>query len=282
MSTYKKAFQYLYKKYANSGLGLKPSSFDRQKLSSKKLGIMNLWSFRRDFLEKAINKYELTQIVNLVNSTPLTKQHARVNLDFKGFEQFLIQVAVYSHSKRTPVELVFEEQKLRIEFEKKQKRKKKMRKKRKRKFPNGEPEEEEQFEIVQYDDFRHMPPVCSLEKLIGNLKMLLKYRKCNTILFDNPFATGLMDTDIIKEMNRRLLNNPDFELPEGFVKKQVLKVEFVYHLPENLPVEESFRVVYSTVDQIFFDLFEFHIIEPISLQYAVTEAVPIKRKTKQK
>ena len=48
---------------------------------------MNLWSFRRDFLEKAIDKYELTQLVNLVNSTNLKKQHARVNLDFKGFEK---------------------------------------------------------------------------------------------------------------------------------------------------------------------------------------------------
>lgn len=132
MSTYKKAFQYLYKKYANSGMGLKPSSFDKQKQESKKLGIMGLWSFRRDFLEKAINKYELTQLVNLVNSTSVKKQHQRVNLDFKGFEQFIIQVAMYSHSKTVPPELVFEEQKQRKAWMKEQRRKEKIRKKRRR------------------------------------------------------------------------------------------------------------------------------------------------------
>jgi len=78
--------------------------------------------------------------------------------------------------------------------------------------------------------------------------MLLKERKCNTILFDNPFATGLIDTDIIKELNRMLLRNPDTRIPQGFKKKKVLKVDFKYHLPLNLPVEESFRVVYSVVD----------------------------------
>jgi len=61
------------------------------------------------------------------------------------------------------------------------------------------------------------------------------------------------------------VDDNSIELPKGYVKRKEKKVEFVHHLPLNLPVEESFRVVYSTVDQILFDIFEFHIIEPIAL-----------------
>jgi len=56
--------------------------------------------------------------------------------------------------------------------------------------------------------------------LIENIKKLLSKRKCNTILFDNPMATGLNDADIITELNNRLIDNPEMELPSGFEKKQ--------------------------------------------------------------
>ena len=104
---------------------------------------MSLWSFRRDFLERAINKYELTQLVNLVNSPNLKKQDQRVNLDFKGFEQFIIQVAMFSHSRVTPAELVYEEQKLKKAFDKAERRREKARKKLKKKFKAGKFVEEE-------------------------------------------------------------------------------------------------------------------------------------------
>ena len=162
------------------------------------------------------------------------------------------------------------------------KRLEKERRKWQKKYPKEEPQPLPKFDLVRYDDYRHYPPVQSLERLIENIKKLLSKRKCNTILFDNPMATGLNDADIITELNNRLIDNPEMELPSGFEKKQQLKVEFVHHLPLNLPVEESFRVVYSTVDQILFDIFEFHIIEPIALQQSVIEAKPILRKAKQK
>ena len=56
MKKYKKAFGYLFKKYANSGYNIKMNTFDGQKSSSSKISITNLWTFRRDFLEGLISK----------------------------------------------------------------------------------------------------------------------------------------------------------------------------------------------------------------------------------
>jgi len=52
---------------------------------------MSLWAFRRDFLEKVINKKELTQMITLVNSDIMgNKNDTRISLTYKGFEHFLI------------------------------------------------------------------------------------------------------------------------------------------------------------------------------------------------
>ena len=68
MKKFRRGFQYLFKKYTNSGYGVKPQSFDKQNQLSNNITITSLWSFRRDFLENLISKYELSQLTTLVNT----------------------------------------------------------------------------------------------------------------------------------------------------------------------------------------------------------------------
>lgn len=45
-------------------------------------------------------------------------------------------------------------------------------------------------------------------------------------LFENPEEVYFQETDVIKEFNRRLKDNPDYILPEGY--KKVRQTELYY------------------------------------------------------
>jgi len=51
-------------------------------------------------LEDLIDKHELSQLTTLVNTQILgKKEKQRIELNYKGFENFLLQVAIFSHSR---------------------------------------------------------------------------------------------------------------------------------------------------------------------------------------
>ena len=212
-------------------------------------------------------------MITLVNSDIMgNKNDTRISLTYKGFEHFLIQVAIFSHSKA-----VISDQLVIREMEK-QARDQRIKRKKEAWTALGFKEENFKVDIADeepefIEDLRHMQPTESIKSFVKILRQQARVRQFNVTLFDDPnYALG--DADIINELNKQLVDDNSIELPKGYVKRKEKKVEFVHHLPLNLPVEESFRVVYSTVDQILFDIFEFHIIEPIALQRVVTTAKP--------
>jgi len=201
------------------------------------------------------------------------QQVSRITLTYEGFEHFLVQVAIFSHSKPVTSDLLV------LREMENQARQQRVKRKKEAWAALGFKEDNFKLDPLDEDplnieDLRHKEPTESIISFINILKQQARIRKFNITLFDDPDA-ALGDSAILKALNDELAYDPDTELPDGYIRKKERKVEFVYHLPLNLPVEESFRVVYSVVDQFLFDVFDFHIIEPISLQYAVTEVRPI-------
>lgn len=121
-------------------------------------------------------------------------------------------------------------------------------------------------------DFRFYPPRRTLESFIKIIVDQLKTKKCNAILFEKPdTVNGGYESEIIEELNRKLKDNPDARMPKGYVKKLEKKIDYVYELPRNLPIDESYRTVYETMDTLFNDLFGIHIIEPLSEVYLIAK-----------
>lgn len=46
-------------------------------------------------------------------------------------------------------------------------------------------------------------------------------------MFDSPEEMYFQETDVIREFNKRLADNPDYPLPEGY--KKIRQSEYRYH-----------------------------------------------------
>ena len=89
----------------------------------------------------------------------------------------------------------------------------------------------------------------------------------------------------MNHLNKKLKVNPNAVIPKNYVKKLDKAVDFVYILPENLPVVESEKTCYEIVDSLFTKLLkgfgaktdhDIHLIEPISEIYYIARAEKVK------
>lgn len=88
-------------------------------------------------------------------------------------------------------------------------------------------------------DFSFTGPKEQLMKLIQHFEKATRSRGQSTLLYEDPDTTTIGDQDLLREMNRRVKENPDFILPEGYYK--VIEREQVYNyvLPDYLDISES-------------------------------------------
>lgn len=84
-----------------------------------------------------------------------------------------------------------------------------------------------------------------------------------------------MDNDLIKELNRRLAKDPQYQLPDGFTKVVEKEIVNVYKIPEYFPIEKCQRVSIEILDDLINNLFGFHFIEPMSEILEVSRAKPV-------
>lgn len=104
------------------------------------------------------------------------------------------------------------------------------------------------------------------------LMNVFKNSKFNVIpadSFDEPYL-GTGDKDVIKMLNHRLKTNPDFVLPEGYVKVKEKDVEIQYNVPEFYP--RSYVVSLEVLDQIFYKALNLHFLSPSVHIYSFSHA----------
>jgi hypothetical protein len=98
-------------------------------------------------------------------------------------------------------------------------------------------------------------------------------------LFDNPDSVaGGYDSAIIEEVNKRLINNPEADIPNGYVKRMEKRVYYEYNLPNTLPIDETYRVSYETLDLIMFNMLGIRLLEPLSELGFIAKIEPAKKK----
>jgi len=67
----------------------------------------------------------------------------------------------------------------------------------------------------------------------------------------------------LKELNTRLLKDPNYVLPEGFMKIKEKEVTYDYKVQEYAGVNEAQSICYEILDEMLFNKFSFHILEGI-------------------
>jgi hypothetical protein len=84
------------------------------------------------------------------------------------------------------------------------------------------------------------------------------------------FDYGVGDREIIQTLNKRLLNEPNIEMPEGYrkVQEKDLKVEF--KIPKQINIKKSVKVALELLDSLLFQSFQVHLLSPVVTVVTVT------------
>jgi hypothetical protein len=114
-------------------------------------------------------------------------------------------------------------------------------------------------------DLSHMPLVERLNEMISDWREATRSRGQATILYEDPDATGAGDMELCLELNRRLQEDPSYPVPEGYSKGIEKVPVYSYRIPESLvsTLPESRVLSTETLDDIVFELFQFHFLEPL-------------------
>jgi len=54
--------------------------------------------------------------------------------------------------------------------------------------------------------------------LVKHFEHATRSKGLNTVLYEDPDATGMGDKDLIKALNEKVTNDPGYPIPEGFFK----------------------------------------------------------------
>lgn len=125
-------------------------------------------------------------------------------------------------------------------------------------------------------DLRHLPPSFALDALIKHFREEEKNKGGSTILFDDPEATIITDSEVLKEFNKKLEEDPEYVLPEGYKKVPDIRVKFNYKLCETLSenVPENFLMCYEILNDFCNEKLGFCLYEPLSVVTPIFLARP--------
>jgi len=68
------------------------------------------------------------------------------------------------------------------------------------------------------------------------------------MIYEDPDITTIGDMEMLREMNRRVKDNPDYILPEGYYKVVEKDQNFNYQIPEYMQIPESKKIAIETLD----------------------------------
>ena len=128
------------------------------------------------------------------------------------------------------------------------------------------------------EDLSHFPPVEALYNFLRKLEKAQKAKGGSTILFEDPDATGIGDTTLLKALNKKIKEDPNYPIPEDYKKVKEKQIQYDYRIPDYIPIDDTKKFAMEFLDNLIFEKFGFHYLEPI-IEYKETLKVkPIIRK----
>ena len=121
-------------------------------------------------------------------------------------------------------------------------------------------------------------PAQILEKLFLFLRNVSDAKGESTVLFDEPDTAYFNETEVIREFNRKLEEDPGFILPEGYKKIIDRSMQFEPTISPSLRsgsyLPESYINCYQIVNDIIVSAFGVNSIEPVSIKTTKAKAKP--------
>lgn len=122
----------------------------------------------------------------------------------------------------------------------------------------------------------------SLKFLISVFENTTKEKGLSVMLYEvegKETSGGDEENEEIKEMNKKVNEDPEFILPEGFVKVNERKPVYSYDLPDSMTevLGEAKTVSLQVLDDFFAEILDFHFLEgrvTWDEKVSVKEAVP--------
>ena len=127
--------------------------------------------------------------------------------------------------------------------------------------------------------FMNNVPLAELLKAFFDQMLLsTKSRGESIILFEDPDSTAMADPELIKILNKKIQEDPNYPLPEGFKKAKEKQLHHNYEVPSFIPMSEAQRLSLEMLDDLIFSKFQFHFLEPIVKTDEIIKVKPIIRR----
>lgn len=91
-------------------------------------------------------------------------------------------------------------------------------------------------------------------------------------LFDENQGSFIGESEVIKQFNQNLQEDPSFILPEGYTKVQWKEIHFNYALRDDLKIKESFKNCFLILNDVLNEI-GVQMIEPTTMTTTTTRAV---------
>lgn len=128
------------------------------------------------------------------------------------------------------------------------------------------------------EDKSHFPPVECLHSFLRKLEKGQKDKGASTILFEDPDATTVGDATLLNALNKKIKEDPNYPVPEGYKKVTERDIVYDYKLPEYIPIAKNKRIAMEILDDILFDKLQIHFLEPIISYKETLKVKPVIRK----
>lgn len=109
---------------------------------------------------------------------------------------------------------------------------------------------------------KYQTPQVKLQSFIQHLETATKEKQLSVAIFEE--IHGGKEQDKITLLNNRLSQDPNYPLPEGFVKYRERGPIPIYEIDEDKTkfIGEPTFIAYGLIDELVNKLFGFHVIEP--------------------
>lgn len=121
-------------------------------------------------------------------------------------------------------------------------------------------------------NFASLSPGEQMELFIRGVRDAMAARKESTVLFDSPDTAYFKESDLIEEFNRRLEQDAEFALPEGY--RKVFEKEVRMDFALGAPIDESYTHSIEILDELIQQVLQVRIIEPRISKRTVVKAKP--------
>ena len=102
-----------------------------------------------------------------------------------------------------------------------------------------------------------------MRTFVKKLEKSQKAKGNSIILFENPDATSIGDTTLLKALNKKIKQDPNYPIPEDYKKVKEKELNYEYKLPDYVPIDENKKISMELLDELIFEKFDFHFLEPI-------------------